>query len=273
MRLFERSPRGVTLTSAGAAFYEEARVVLARLDHACIAAQRADRGEEGTLEVGFISIADYNILPTALKHFRASHPGVAVRLHELTTDAQMRELSTDRLDVGIALGPVDEDGTSFVPLLQERLILAAPVDHPLARAGKSVSLRSMNSEQFVMVPRPLAPGLHDLTISFCRSLGFVPRINQYAKQMQTVISLVSSEFGFALVPESLQHLQRTGVRYLPFKESSPLVETGAIYRKRCPNPAVPRFVEALLAASASHHGAKASAQGHRPRRTIAKKPR
>ena len=273
LRLFERSPRGVMLTSGGSAFYAEARAVLARLEHACIAAQRADRGEQGTLEVGFISIADYNILPTALKHFRSNHPGVDVQLHELTTDAQMRELSSDRLDVGIALGPVNDDEASFVPLLRERLILAAPTDHPFARAGKAVSLRSMSSEQFVMVPRPLAPGLYDLTISFCRSLGFVPQINQHAKQMQTVISLVSSEFGFALVPESLQHLQRTGVRYLPLKESSPLVETGAIYRKRCQNPAVPKFVEALQAAAAAHQPASFGAEGRRIKRTASKEPR
>lgn len=273
VRLFDRSPRGVALTTAGTAFYTEARAVLARLEHACIAAQRADRGDQGTLEVGFISIADYNILPTALKRFRSSHPGVDVQLHELTTDAQMRELSNDRLDVGIALGPVDEDDTCFVPLLRERLILAAPSDHPLARVGKPVSLRSMNAEQFVMVPRPLAPGLHDLTISFCRSLGFVPQIHQYAKQMQTVISLVSSEFGFALVPESLQHLQRTGVRYLPLKEASPLVETGALYRKRCQNPAVPKFVEALQEASAAHGSAGVSAKGGRKRPTTSKASR
>jgi DNA-binding transcriptional LysR family regulator len=252
VRLFERTTRGVVLTTAGAAFYAEARAVLARLEHARIAAQRADRGEQGTLEVGFISIADYNVLPAALKLFRASHSGVDVQLHELTTDAQMRELAQERLDVGIALGPIDDEEIHFVPLLKERLILAVPSEHPLGHAGKPVALSEMSAERFVMVPRALAPGLHDLTIAYCQASGFVPQIHQYAKQMQTIISLVSSEFGFALVPESLRHLQRTGVRYLPLREQSPFVETGAIYGRRCTNPAVPRFIEALQAAAASH---------------------
>jgi DNA-binding transcriptional LysR family regulator len=252
VRLFERTTRGASLTTAGNAFYAEARAVLARLEHARIAAQSAVRGEHGMLEVGFISIADYNVLPAALKFFRTNHPGVAVQLHELTTDAQMRELAAQRLDVGIALGPVHDAETQYVPLLKERLILAAPSDHPLVLKRKSVSVVQMSSERFVMVPRALAPGLHDLTIAYCQSAGFVPKIHQYAKQMQTIISLVSSDFGFALVPESLQHLQRTGVRYLSLRPASPYVETGAIYRRRCANPAVPWFVEALRIVARRH---------------------
>jgi DNA-binding transcriptional LysR family regulator len=254
------------LTAAGKAFYPEAKAVLARVQHARVAAQQADRGEHGTLDVGFISIADYNILPTALKYFRSAYPGVEVQLHELTTDAQMKELRHERLDLGIALGPVDEDEVSFVPLLKERLILAAPADHPRAIAGKPVLLSSMNSERFVMVPRVLAPGLHDLTIAFCRSAGFVPQIDQYAKQMQTVISLVASDFGFALVPESLQHLQRTGVRYLPLREPSPLIETGAILRARHQNPAIPIFVEALQVAASAHRSTPTKARASRKAR-------
>jgi DNA-binding transcriptional LysR family regulator len=266
VRLFDRSPKGIVLTAAGKAFYPEAKAVLARVQHARVAAQQADRGEHGTLDVGFISIADYNILPTALKYFRSAYPGVEVQLHELTTDAQMKELRHERLDLGIALGPVDEDEVSFVPLLKERLILAAPADHPRAIAGKPVLLSSMNSERFVMVPRVLAPGLHDLTIAFCRSAGFVPQIDQYAKQMQTVISLVASDFGFALVPESLQHLQRTGVRYLPLREPSPLIETGAILRARHQNPAIPIFVEALQVAASAHRSTPTKARASRKAR-------
>ncbi|HWK49383.1 MAG TPA: LysR family transcriptional regulator, partial [Steroidobacter sp.] len=59
VRLLERTPRGVSLTVAGAAFFEEVRGALARLEHAKSAAARADRGEIGLLAIGFVSIADY----------------------------------------------------------------------------------------------------------------------------------------------------------------------------------------------------------------------
>ena len=105
--LLMRSNRGVTPTAAGAAFYEEARAVLARLDQARGLALQAQSGEVGVLSIGFVSIADYSILPPTLKRFRSRYPRVEVQLQELTTDAQIRELRAARLDLAIVLAPVD----------------------------------------------------------------------------------------------------------------------------------------------------------------------
>src|SRR3546814_13704261 len=88
VKLFERNNRGVSLTAAGSAFYDEARAALARLEHAKMRTLQADRGDAGMLSIGFVSIADYGILPPALQNFRTRFPNVDVELHELTTDAQ-----------------------------------------------------------------------------------------------------------------------------------------------------------------------------------------
>lgn len=243
--LLDRSPRGVELTAAGRVFYAEARAILARVEHAKIAAHRAAHGEEGTLAVGFISIADFSVLPPALRQFRVRFPGVDVQLHELTTDAQIRELLAERIDVGIALAPVEDQNLTFVPLHVEKLVVAIPSDHKLAQKGGVVRLRDLAEEQFVLVPRSLAPGLHDLMLAFCRDCGFVPQVTQYAKQMQTVISLVSSGFGVALVPESLQNLHRTGVKYLQISESGPDIQVGIIFRRNDRNPVIHSFLACI----------------------------
>lgn len=240
--LLDRSPRGVELTAAGRVFYAEARSILARVEHAKIATHRAAHGEEGTLTIGFISIADYSVLPPALKQFRTRFPAIDVQLHELTTDAQIRELLAERIDIGIALAPVEDAGLTFVPLHSEKLMIAIPDDHKLAQKGGVVRLRDLADEQFVMVPRALAPGLHDLMLAFCRDCGFVPQVTQYAKQMQTVISLVSGGFGVALVPESLQNMHRTGVTYLQVREAAPNIQVGIIFRKNDRNPVINSFL-------------------------------
>ena len=104
VRLFDRSNRGVSLTVAGQVFFDEMRAVLARLERGKELARNAGRGEVGTLSIGFVSIADYGVLPPALKAFRSRYPEVDVQLHELTTDAQIREIRASRLDLGIGLG-------------------------------------------------------------------------------------------------------------------------------------------------------------------------
>lgn len=248
VKLLERSNRGAKLTAAGAAFLEEARAALARLDSARHRAQLAGRGEIGMLSVGFVSIADYGILPPALKSFRARHPQVEVQLHELTTDAQIREMHAQRLDIGIALAPVEEPDLAFERLHGEELVLAAPAAHPAVRTQGAMDLRALATESFIIPPRDIAPGLHDLIIGKCRAAGFAPRITQHARQMQTVISLVSSGMGFALVPASVRNLKRPGVQYRRLRGRAARVELGIITGKEG-SLLRDRFAEALRTAA------------------------
>ncbi|WP_420466207.1 LysR family transcriptional regulator [Panacagrimonas sp.] len=227
-RLFERSPRGVALTAAGEVFYDEARAMLARLDLARHKAVQAGRGDIGTLSIGFVSIADYGILPSTVKAFRSRYPAVDLQLHELTTDAQVRELRSARLDVGIALGPLREPDLDFERVQTEELILAAPAGHRLIAGDRPVDLASLAQESFVLPPREIAPGLHDLILDRCRDAGFAPRVTQQARQMQTVISLVACGMGFALVPSSVRKLERTGAQYRRLRGGRATIEIGIL---------------------------------------------
>ncbi len=242
--LLARTNRGVALTSSGQVFYEEARAVLARLDNVRGKILQADRGDVGVLTVGFVSIADYGVLPPALKSFRARFPLVEVQLHELTTDAQIRELRGSRLDLGLGLAPVEEPDLTFRSILREELILAAPADHPAAKDA-AIDLHALSKASFIVPPRDVAPGLYDLTISRCRTAGFAPRIAQNARQMQTVIGLVSCGMGVALVPASVRNLKRTGVSYRPLRGRPALIELGILQRREAGNPLGRHFISAL----------------------------
>ena len=244
-RLLERSNRGVALTAAGTAFFEDIRSVLAQLENAVERVRQSERGEAGTLSIGFVSIADFGILPPTLKSFRARYPQVDVQLHELTTDAQIRELRAAELDLGIGLAPVDEPGLTFTSLQHEPLMLAAPTTHPILRGEGAVDLRALAKEPFIVPPRNIGPGLYDLTLSLCQTAGFAPRITQHARQMQTVIGLVSCGMGVALVPASLRHLRRAGVQYRPLLGKPATIELGVLQPAHTPNPLRDNFVQAL----------------------------
>jgi DNA-binding transcriptional LysR family regulator len=180
-----------------------------------------------------------------LRHFRAGFPLVEVQLHELTTDAQVRELRASRLDLGIALAPVDEPDLEFERLLREELVLAAPSGHPAVKGSNAVDLRVLAKESFIIPPRDIGPGLYDLIISHCHASGFAPRITQHARQMQTVVGLVSSGMGFALVPASVRNLKRTGVQYRPLRGKAALVEIGTLRRRDAQSTVREHFAEVL----------------------------
>lgn len=241
--LLNRTRRQVSVTRAGKAFLHDARQILERAEQAISTARRAARGEIGELVVGFISVADYNLLPLVLREFRRRYPRVTLSLRELTTGAQIAELFEGRIDVGFLLPPVNEPTIESVPILREPLIAAIPERHPLAKTRGAIPLASLSGAPFIMTPRQMAPGLHDDIVSFCRSAGFSPQVIQEAIQMQTVISLVSAEMGVALIPESLQNLQRTGVVYKRLKEQSPLTEIRLAWRASDDLPALKLFIQ------------------------------
>lgn len=245
VQLLLRTQRRVELTAAGEVFLEEAREILARVEQARSAALRAARGEVGELTVGFVTIADYNLLPQALSQFRAQSPGIRLVLREATTDVQLRELSEGRMDVGFLLSPVKDERLDVLPLLREPLVAALPERHSLARGRGPLALRRLADAAFILFPRHMAPGLYDDVVSFCRSAGFSPRVEQEAVQMQTIVSLVSAGLGVALIPASLRHLGRTGVVYRQLREVSPLTEIALAWRARDARPTLQRFLAAV----------------------------
>ncbi len=234
VQLLLRTQRRVSLTQAGSVFLDEARQILARTESAMLLAMRASRGEVGNLTIGFISTADYNVLPPLLREFRSRAPDVRLTLHESTTDRQLADLVDGRIDVGFVHPPVEDLRLAYRTIYREPLLAALPASHPLAHARGKIRLAALADTPFILFPRPLAPSLYDAVVSFCRSAGFSPRIDQEAVQMQTIVSLVSAEIGVALIPASLRHLGRTGVVYKALIERSPDTEIGIAWRRDDP---------------------------------------
>jgi DNA-binding transcriptional LysR family regulator len=240
--LFHRTKRTVQLTEAGQAFLEESRRILRQLEQAIQAGRQINRGEMGQLVIGFVSSAAYNVLPEILRTFRTSIPGVTLQLHELTTDQQFQWLREGQIDVGFVRPPVEEDKFSSEIVFEEALMVALPEAHPLALQA-NVQLHELAGEPFILFPRSQAPGLYDQIISLCQQADFSPTVAQEAIQMQTIVSLVAAEMGVAIVPASLQNLQRTGVVYKPVEESTSSVAIAIIWRSHETSPTVQRFLK------------------------------
>ena len=63
--------------------------------------------------------------------------------------------------------------------------------------------------------------------------------------MQTVIGLVSSGMGFALVPASVRNLKRTGVQYRQLRGKAAVVELGILRVRTADSALREHFVDAL----------------------------
>jgi DNA-binding transcriptional LysR family regulator len=223
--LFARNRRRVEMTAEGARFLEDARRLIAQLERSVQDLRGMASGEQGRLRVGFVSLADYGVLPGLLKSYKGAHPRVTLSLREMLSPEQGAALAAGELDFGLLLPPVaGEAALDHLVVQRERFVAALPSRHRLARAPGRLAVSELAGEPFVMVPREIAPGLYDIVRGLAARAGIALNVAQEAIQMQTVVSLVSSGLGVALVPASLANLGRRGVVYRPLADRHPRLE-------------------------------------------------
>jgi DNA-binding transcriptional LysR family regulator len=223
--LLARSRRRVELTPEGARLLGETRRMLGQLERTVQEVRGMARGEEGRLRIGFVSLADYGVLPGLLKAFKSARPGIALGLREMLSPEQAAALAAGELDFGLLLPPVAGAGQlEHIVVQRERFVAALPSSHPLARGRGKVAVSALAGEPFVMVPRDIAPGLYDIVTGLAARAGISFNVAQEAIQMQTVVSLVSSGLGVAIVPGSVANLGRRGVVYREIADRHPRLD-------------------------------------------------
>ncbi len=243
VQLFRRKPRGVELTDAGHALLDDARAILAHVDHAFATTRRTARGEQGRIAIGFTSSAPFHpFVPRVIRAFREAYPLVALSLDESGTTELIDDLRNERVDAAFIRTPVaDPMGITVNPLLEEAMLVALPATHTLAASDTELPLAALAAETFIVYRRRSGPGLYDAIFAACHAAGFSPVVGQEAPRIVSTLNLVAAGLGIAVVPASLARMQMDGVIYRPLRSSgqprAPLLlatrrgDTGAVVRR------------------------------------------
>lgn len=218
-QLIYRTTRLVSLTDAGEIFLENAREII---DAHHLAEQRMAHflhGEEGTVRLGFVASAALGIVPRIAQELHSQAPRIRLSLVEMTSEEQLPRLKAGDIDVGVMREIGEYSGLKIFPLQTEPLRLAVPHSHPLAME-KSVPLSALQQEGFIMFPRTKVSFLHDHIHRLCHDAGFSPNIVEQAVQFATILGLVSSNAGIAIVPDSVRAIQLPHVRFVPISDAA-----------------------------------------------------
>ena len=153
------------------------------------------------------------MLPAAIRRFRARWPEVKLVLKQMHTFDQLEALRTGQIDIGLMrrAGKKDKELVSRT-IRREQLVIALPSGHPLA-SKKAVAWKDLVSQPWIVFDRTAYPGLFGDLQRACDKAGFEPVVAQEAGEIPTMINLVASGLGAALVPDSVTTLRRAGVVY------------------------------------------------------------
>lgn len=253
--LFYRLAHGAELTAAGAAFLEGVKGMPALAERATKSAQRASRGETGSLRVGLTASSAFNaVVPAAIRAFRRAYADVDLTLEEANTAQLVAGLQDGSLDA-VFLRPSAAISEAFQLCLisEEPMLVALPVSHP-ASEQQEVDLATLSEEPFVLFPRPKLPTPYDDIIGVCRddiigacrAAGFEPVVGQIAPQIASIVTLVAAEQGVAILPASMSQLQVAGVAYRPIMGQAPMARIALAYRRGETSAIVRNFIASAV---------------------------
>lgn len=244
VKLFDRSTRRVELTDSGRAFLARAREILGAVEGAKAEARGAELGLRGQLEIGFVSSATLSLLPPALRLFRDRFGGVELDLRELASMEQLEALYEGEIRVGLVRLPMQAPEIRLEPVLAEPLVLALPAGHPL-ESRETIALEEVAELPLIFFQRRLEPGSHEQIVELLGRVGALPKVAQYAVHLQTVIGLVASDIGVAILAESSRRLNREGVVYRQLDAPDATSWLGLAWLERDDSALVENFVRAV----------------------------
>ena len=242
--LFRRSKRRVEITRAGEVFLSAAREILLRLQQASAAALHAESGEVGTIRLGFIPTATFQILPTLLEKIRSTLPLVNVELKEGPEDPQITGLRSGTFDICIGHLSRTYDQIENMLLIRERLVVALPKGHRAARK-KCVSLRDLKGELLIMPSKDLLPSVHQMiATAFLKNRMPLDRY-QTAEHYQTGVNLTKARVGYMFLPSSAKDFVPDGVVLRTPGFSIGPLDTFALWSRGNVDPLVDRILSLL----------------------------
>ena len=235
--LFDRSQTPVTLTEAGRLYVQQARK-MQRL-HKELVTQTADLAalRTGHLVIGSSRTRSICYLMQPILEFHRMFPGIRLTVLDNPVCALREAVLQGQVDFVLLYAPLPEKQFQTVPLLKERVLLAVPMDSPLAQpfGGEQpvpypqISFAKLEGMPFIKLQAGRV--MTDIYEDLCRQTGTSPDIVLEASTILGAAHICSEGLGATLVTDMIVRRWGWSKRPLFFEleESVPHRELVAAY--------------------------------------------
>jgi LysR family transcriptional regulator, hca operon transcriptional activator len=240
VKLLERRPRGITLTSAGRVFLDHARMALLQVETASEAARRVEQPDKPSFVVGFLVGQETTCLPETLRLFRQEAPGAEITFLSLTSPELAFALMRGKVDVALMRREAQTTGLAFRFLIKEPLIVVLPKIHRLA-TSKNIQPQELVREIFIR-PAAAAPVLRSVIDDYAKKMGITLKAAYEGENLPAVMSLVASTGGLALAPFYAKENLTPKVVARPLRGEAPTIDLVIGYNKSNTSALLKRFL-------------------------------
>jgi DNA-binding transcriptional LysR family regulator len=214
IRIFERSSRGVELTTAGRMLVQRGRELLAGADQLANDLREWSQGIAGHVRMLVNASALLEVLPSRLQDFIQRHPRIRVDVEERMSPEIPAALLEGRADVGVVDVMTPSHGLAFFPFFRDRLAVLVASDHPLASESE-VTLSQLLGESFIVLAGSNA--VSNRLFNAAELLGETVKVRQRMRSFDACCRMVAAGLGVAVLPREavapqLAHLPLRAVR-------------------------------------------------------------
>jgi len=245
--LIDRSQKQFQLTREGQRVYETAKELLHSYDKLLSELQELKKVISGTIRISTIYSIGLHELPPYIKRFLLDYPSVNVRVEYRRSNLVYEDILHNSVDFGLVAFPVRTRQIEMLPFRNDRLMLIAHPNHPLAKLGDAgVELKQLAGQKFIGFD-PDIPTRKAVDQIFRDNKLEIEPVMEF-DNIETVKRAVEIDHGIAIVPQAtvLQEQKQGTLAVIPFKNKEFTRPLAILHRKgRVLTPAMKKFIENL----------------------------
>ena len=194
--LFVRTPaKGIQTTPAGTETLKIIRAFIHQSRQFESEIQSVGGDTIGSVRIACYATAAPSFLPTILKRFTQTHPGISLKLLEGNMEAMSQYLENGEADLAFTYDLVAEDRFDFIPLFAAPPHALLPKDDPLATAD-SVSFADLAERSMIMLDLPRT---RDFFTSMFEKHGQTPNVVHSTRSAEMTRALVAGGYGYSIL--------------------------------------------------------------------------
>ena len=135
--------------------------------------------DTGTVAIGFVDAATFEVLPTAAQELPRTYPGVSIVCHQLSRRSWREPSSLARLDLAIQDGMTVGSESELRTVLLEPICVAVSRNSPLSWL-RDLSISELANQAFVLPVQEDVASVRPGFLRICHEAGFAPLIVAHA---------------------------------------------------------------------------------------------
>jgi LysR family transcriptional regulator, regulator for metE and metH len=209
--VWEKDGRNLRLTEAGRYIVTVAQRVLPQIERAEDVLSDYRSGQRGLLKIGMECHPCHQWLMGVTKPYLMEWPDVGLELTTSFAFGGAAAVMGFEIDILITPDPIETPGIHYIPVFDYELVLAVPVDHPLALKSYAEPADLLNE---TLLTYPVPPQRLDVFTQFLVPANCTPRHHRNVETTEMMLQLVAACRGVSAIPDWLvrQEAARLGVR-------------------------------------------------------------